>query len=86
MQFKYSNLGEKPMINQEVIITKDQINLEMGLGRTRTEIHHPDPNGHGPHQQTPSIEEEAIFEELGLGKISYPNDLVYQNDNDDCIN
>lgn len=67
--------------NQEIVVSKDQINQEMGLGRNRTEMR-PTPTGIVQQPQAPSIEEEAIFEELGLGRIFHPNGLVEQNDND----
>ena len=65
--------------NQKIIISEDQINDEMGLGRNRTEMN-PTPNG--IEQKVPTIEEESILEELGLGRIFHSSDLVEQNDND----
>lgn len=71
--------------NKEIRFAEDQINDEIGLGRNRTEMN-PDPTGIIPQTQVPTVEEEAIFEELGLGKISHPNDFFEQNDSDDCVN
>ncbi len=70
--------------NQEINLSKYQINDEIGLGRNRTEMS-PTPTGIIQQTQAPTIEEEAIFEELGLGKISHPNGLIEQNDNDDYV-
>ena len=69
--------------NQGISLSKDQINDEIGLGRNRTEMN--PPTGIIQQTQAPTVEEEAIFEELGLGKISHPNGLVEQNDKDDRV-
>ncbi len=55
----------------EWLILDNQINEEIGLGRTRSEINVLEPKEFDEETHFPSIEEEAIFNELGLGK----NDL-----------
>lgn len=65
-------------LNKSEIQFEGLINDEIGLGRKRSEINHIDFLQN--HLPLPSIEEESIFEELGLGKQPIPQENTQKND------
>ena len=66
------------MKNQEVRF-KDQINDEVGLGRSRSEMTDDSIPG-APKEPPITIEGEAILYELGLGRNPPPRNIVEQNE------
>lgn len=86
MQFNPHNLKKGTMTNLEINVSNNQINNEIGLGRTRTEMN-PTPTGIIQQIQVPTAEEESILEELGLGRNSHSNErVVKQNSANDPVN
>ena len=59
----------------EIQILKDQFNDEIGLGRKRSEI----TGGEPSYGDTLTVEEEAILDELGLGRDVLSSNIVEEN-------